>query len=186
MGRKLKMCKKKKIKNVKFFQYCIFFKNKRPVLTPTTAWKIYLCLFQSWNLEFSHTLNFSRWLLKLDATCSSSKKLQFFWSDSKAANTSDRAGLWGCNSHVDIVFLVTSYFSATFDGFILDSTSVISLNFSVRDNLFLFTVAILSHKSNKRSWIKCVEFEFRITASELYIRKMPTIWTFKINFQTQK
>ena len=88
------------------------------------------------------------------------------------------------NSHVDIVFLGTPYFSvsATFDGFIPDSTSVIVLKFSVRINLFLFTVGILSyhklvsyHKSNKRSCIKCFKFEFRITVSEFYIRKIPNI-----------
>ena len=44
--------------------------------------------------------------------------------------------------HADIVFLGTPYFSATFDGFIPDSTSVIPLYFSESDNLFLFKLAI--------------------------------------------
>ena len=118
---------------------------------------IFACSFLECRVFSYKALNFSRWVLKSDATCSSSKKLQF-WCNSRAANTSDRAGLWeGPGSYIDITFLGTPYFSATFDGFVPESTSVISLNCSVRDNLFLFTVAILSHHKwhiNKRSWIK--------------------------------
>ena len=50
------------------------------------------------------------------------------------------------SSHVDIVFLGKPYFSATFDGFVPYSTSVIALYFSESDNLFLFKLTIF-HKT---------------------------------------
>ena len=60
-------------------------------------------------------------------------------------------------------------FSATFDGFVPDSNSVIALYFSTSDSLFLFAVAIF-HNTRIRVQVepKCFEFQFRtLDASEI-------------------
>ena len=64
------------------------------------------------------------------------------------------------SSHVDIVFLRTPYFLATFSGFVPNYASVFALYFSESDNLVLFKVVIFQ---NVRLWCN-----YNVTAITIY------------------
>ena len=75
------------------YKLCI---SKRNLHKLITVWKmnLYVCCFFDFKAFSQSTLNLSRWLCKWSATCSSLKRLQF-WSNSRAANVSDRYSLLG-------------------------------------------------------------------------------------------